>query len=117
MVDVDSEKWTAYAETARFPARSIWAREGRTLLAFERLAAARFDHSLFVSEHEWQRFVALAPEAAQRTSWISNGVDFDYFSPSHDFAPPFAAKAPIWCSPAAWTTGRTSTRCSGSRVT
>ncbi len=41
MVDVDSEKWTAYAETARFPARNIWAREGRTLLAFERLAAAR----------------------------------------------------------------------------
>ena len=62
MVDVDSEKWTAYAETAHFPARSIWAREGRTLLAFERLAAARFDHSLFVSEHEWQRFVSLAPE-------------------------------------------------------
>ncbi len=45
MVDVDSEKWTAYAETARFPARLVWAREGRTLLAFERLAAARFDHS------------------------------------------------------------------------
>ena len=32
MVDVDSEKWTAYAETAHFPARNIWAREGRTLL-------------------------------------------------------------------------------------
>ena len=92
MVDVDSEKWTAYAETSRFPARNIWAREGRTLLAFERLAAARFDHSLFVSEHEWQRFVALAPEAAQRTSWISNGVDFDYFSPSHDLALPFVGE-------------------------
>ncbi|HEY2618635.1 MAG TPA: TIGR03087 family PEP-CTERM/XrtA system glycosyltransferase [Acetobacteraceae bacterium] len=92
MVDVDSEKWTAYAETARFPSRNIWAREGRTLLAFERLAAARFDHSLFVSEHEWQRFVALAPEAAQRTSWVSNGVDFDYFSPSHDLASPFAGE-------------------------
>jgi sugar transferase (PEP-CTERM/EpsH1 system associated) len=90
MVDVDSEKWTAYAETARFPARNIWAREGRTLLAFERLAAAAFDHSLFVSEHEWQRFVALAPEAAQRTSWISNGVDLDYFSPTQEFAMPFA---------------------------
>jgi polysaccharide biosynthesis protein PslH len=57
--------------------------------AFERLAAARFDHSLFVSEHEWQRFVALAPEAAQRTRWISNGVDFGYSSPSHDLVSPF----------------------------
>ncbi len=89
MVDVDSEKWTAYAETARFPARAVWAREGRTLLAFERYAAAHFDHSLFAAEHEWQRFVTLAPETVQRTSWVSNGVDSDYFSPAHHFALPF----------------------------
>lgn len=89
MVDVDSEKWTAYAETARFPARAVWAREGRTLLAFERRAAAHFDHSLFVSEHEWQRFVTLAPETLHRTSWVSNGVDLEYFSPAHRFEPPF----------------------------
>ena len=25
----------------------------------------------------------------QRTSWVSNGVDFDYFSPAHHFALPF----------------------------
>jgi sugar transferase (PEP-CTERM/EpsH1 system associated) len=92
MVDVDSEKWTAYAETAHFPARLIWAREGRTLLAHERLAAARFDHSLFVSEHEWQRFVTLAPETIQRTGWISNGVDFDYFSPERRYSPPFVGE-------------------------
>jgi sugar transferase (PEP-CTERM/EpsH1 system associated) len=92
MVDVDSEKWTAYAETARFPARAIWAREGRTLLAHERLAAARFDHSLFVSEHEWQRFITLAPETVQRTGWISNGVDFDYFSPERRYPPPFVGE-------------------------
>ncbi|HET7882775.1 MAG TPA: TIGR03087 family PEP-CTERM/XrtA system glycosyltransferase [Acetobacteraceae bacterium] len=90
MVDVDSEKWTAYAETARFPARSVWAREGRTLLAFERRAAAHFDHSLFVSEHEWQRFVSLAPETRNRTGWVANGVDLDYFSPAHDYAAPFS---------------------------
>jgi sugar transferase (PEP-CTERM/EpsH1 system associated) len=90
MVDVDSEKWTAYAATARFPSRAIWAREGRTLLAFERRAAAHFDHSLFVSEHEWQRFVTLAPEAVRQTSWVSNGVDFEYFSPAHRFEAPFA---------------------------
>lgn len=89
MVDVDSEKFAAYAKTARFPSRAVWAREARTLLAFERQAAQRFDHSLFVSEHEWQRFVTLAPEALTRTSWISNGVDLEYFSPVHRFEPPF----------------------------
>jgi sugar transferase (PEP-CTERM/EpsH1 system associated) len=92
MVDVDSEKWSAYAAAARFPARSIWAREARTLLAFERQAAAQFDFSLFVSKQEWQRFVALAPETAKRTGWVSNGVDLDYFSPSWRFDPPFAGE-------------------------
>lgn len=90
MVDVDSEKFTAYAATARFPKRMVWAREGRTLLAVERRATQWFDHTLFVSEHERQRFVTLAPEAVARTSWVSNGVDCDHFSPAHRFAPPFA---------------------------
>ena len=89
LVDIDSEKWTTYATQARFPMRAVWAREGRTLLAFERRAAASYDFSLFVSEHEWQRFLALAPEAAASSGWIANGVDLDYFSPQHRFAPPF----------------------------
>jgi polysaccharide biosynthesis protein PslH len=88
-VDVDSAKWTAYAAEARMPMRAVWAREGRTLLAFERRAAAAYDYSLFVSEHEWQHFLALAPEAADRTGWVSNGVDLEYFSPELTFAPPF----------------------------
>ena len=25
-----------------------------------------------------------------RTGWVSNGVDFDHFSPAHVFVPPFA---------------------------
>ena len=87
-----SEKWNAYATRAHFPASLIWAREGRTLLAFERLAAERFDHSLFVSEHEWQRFVTLAPESVARTGWIDNGVDLEHFSPEQRFAPPFASE-------------------------
>lgn len=90
MVDVDSEKWRSYAAQAGWPARVIWAREARTLLAFERLAARRIDHSLFVSRHEWQHFTALAPEAASRTGWIDNGVDTEHFSPQLDFAAPFA---------------------------
>ena len=44
---------------------------------------------LFVSEHECQHFLALAPEAADRTGWASNGVDLAYFSPDLTFPPPF----------------------------
>ena len=81
LVDVDSEKWLAYAADARFPLRQIWAREGRTLLAFERRAAAIFDRTLLVSEPETARFAALAPEVAGRLDHVENGVDLARFAP------------------------------------
>jgi glycosyltransferase involved in cell wall biosynthesis len=89
MVDVDSSKWSAYAPTAGWPARAVYAREGRTLLAFERRAAHAFTRSIFVNEAEWRHFVDLAPEARDRTGWIENGVDLLHFSPTLTFADPF----------------------------
>ncbi len=93
-VDIDSEKWSEYAGTARFPMRAVWAREGRTLLAFERRAAAACDATFFVSEPEARRFAALAPESAGKISAIENGVDLERFSPSHLFADPFGTPGP-----------------------
>ncbi len=81
MVDVDSEKWRAYAARGAWPRRLLCSREARTLLAFERQVAAQVDRTLFVSEAEAARFVALAPELAQRVGWIDNGVDLDRFAP------------------------------------
>ena len=95
MVDVDSEKWAAYAAAARGPMRAVWAREARTLLAHERDAARRFDHTLMVAAHEAARFVALAPEAAERVSVVENGVDFDFFSPRHPMADPYGGEGPV----------------------
>lgn len=94
-MDVDSTKWTQYAAASRGPARLIFAREGRTLHAFEREVASHVDHALFVSEQEWRHFQALAPESAERTSFISNGVDFAYFSPSHHFENPYREPAAV----------------------
>ncbi len=93
MVDVDSAKWSAYAATAGWPARVVYAREGRTLLAFERRAARAFNRSIFVNETEWRHFVDLAPEARAYTGWVDNGVDLAHFSPKLDFADPFPAMA------------------------
>lgn len=90
MVDVDSEKFAAYAPDAPLPMRLLWRREARKLLAFERLAARHCDRTLFVSPAEEARFLRLAPECAGRTDWVENGVDHDYFSPQHEFASPFA---------------------------
>jgi sugar transferase (PEP-CTERM/EpsH1 system associated) len=86
LVDVDSEKWRAYAEAARAPMRLVWSREARTLLAFERRAAAAFDRTLLVSPAEAARFLALAPEAAPRVAAVENGVDLRYFDPAQDQA-------------------------------
>jgi len=94
LVDLDSEKWTAYAATARWPRRAVWAREGRTLLAFERQAAAFFDRSFLVSEAECQRFAELAPETARRVRPLNNGVDLTHFDPAHGFENPFPPAAP-----------------------
>lgn len=94
LVDVDSEKWLAYAAAARSPRHQVWAREARTLLAFERRAARLFDRTLLVSEAECARFLTLAPEAEGRAGWVDNGVDLDVFDPRLPHANPYAPGAP-----------------------
>ena len=94
-VDIDSEKWTEYAATSRLPMRAVWAREGRTLLAYERFAASRCDTIVFVSEPEARRFMELAPEVAAKTDWVENGVDLARFSPALEFASPFTGGVPF----------------------
>jgi sugar transferase (PEP-CTERM/EpsH1 system associated) len=89
--DIDSEKWTSYAAQARWPMRLVWAREGRTLLAFERLAASACDSTLFVTEAEARHFMTLAPESAGKIDWLENGVDLAKFDPDHDHDNPYAA--------------------------
>ncbi len=92
--DIDSEKWTTYAETAAFPMRHVWSREGRTLFAYERQAAMACDAILFVSPQEAARFAELAPETASRVHAVENGVDLDRFSPTLAFDTPFDTPGP-----------------------
>ncbi|MGH7057453.1 MAG: TIGR03087 family PEP-CTERM/XrtA system glycosyltransferase, partial [Acetobacteraceae bacterium] len=94
MVDVDSEKFSAYAAQTHGPMRLLWAREARTLLRLERAAARLFDHTLFVSPSEEARFLERAPECAGRTGWVRNGVDLTYFSPHPVFPSPFSDGVP-----------------------
>ena len=94
MVDVDSEKWLAYAADARAPMRQVWAREARTLLAFERRAALAFDSTIFVSREEAGRFAALAPECASRLDFVDNGVELARFDPARTVINPYRPVAP-----------------------
>jgi sugar transferase (PEP-CTERM/EpsH1 system associated) len=94
MQDIDSEKWTEYATQAGFPMRAVWAREGRTLLAYERDAAAACDATLLVSDPECRRLAELAPELAGSLRAIEQGVDLVRFNPALEFASPFPAGTP-----------------------
>lgn len=94
-VDVDSEKWRQYADSARPPLSWVYAREARTLLDYERRIAASFTRTLFVSEAEAALFAARAPEAADRVGHLSNGVDADYFDPDQQLADPYPQGGPV----------------------
>jgi len=94
MQDIDSEKWALYSQNARWPMRHIWTREARTLLAYERRAAMACDATFFVTEQETQRFAELAPETADRLTWIEMGVDLDRFSPAIAFDRPYRGRGP-----------------------
>jgi len=89
-VDVDSDKWTQYAEKKPWPLSWLYRREGNALLRYERDIARSFDASLFVSQAEAKLFRQRAPESAARISHFSNGVDTDYFSPDRQYDSPYA---------------------------
>lgn len=90
-VDVDSAKWTQYAEQHRWPMSWVYRREGQALLAYERRVAMASARSFFVTDQETAMFKSLAPECAQRVEALCNGVDAEYFSPDAARESPFAA--------------------------
>ncbi len=91
MVDVDSDKWTQYAATQRWPLSWVYAREGCKLAEWEAQVAADFDATLLVSRDEAALFQQRAPRARHKIGAFENGVDADYFSPARDYANPYAA--------------------------
>ena len=90
LCDVDSDKWRQYAQGKRPPMRWVYAREARTLLAYERKVAREFDATLFVTQAEAELFKRLAPESAAKVGHFDNGVDTGYFDPDQAFESPYA---------------------------
>jgi len=89
MVDVDSDKWTQYAPTQRWPLSWLYAREGRKLAAWEARVAQDFDATLLVSNAEAALLQQRAPAAQHKIGAFENGVDADYFSPARDYPNPY----------------------------
>ncbi|MCB1954764.1 MAG: TIGR03087 family PEP-CTERM/XrtA system glycosyltransferase [Rhodocyclaceae bacterium] len=87
--DVDSAKWTQYAQSRRWPMSWLYQREGARLGRFERDWAARADVSTFVTAAERGLFLGQAPHLASRTEVVENGVDADYFAPANAGPSPY----------------------------
>ena len=87
--DVDSAKWTQYADNHRWPLSWLYRREGRKLLEFERGAAMAATCTFFVTDNEAALFASLAPECAGKLGVVCNGVDAEFFSPAHVSTSPF----------------------------
>ncbi len=88
-VDVDSDKWSQYAQANRGLTRMIYQREANRLAKFEHAIAAQFDASVFVSEAEAGFFRQQVPESAEKVHGIPNGVDAIYWDPQRDYSNPY----------------------------
>jgi len=94
LVDLDSGKWSEYAARRRWPLSLVFSREGRTLAAFEREAAAEFDQTLLVSDAEVEDF-RLGGGNVARVATVANGVDLAYFTPGAHACPYPSGVVPI----------------------
>lgn len=88
-VDVDSAKWTEYADRHRWPMSWLYRREGRNLLRYEIEISKKAEHSFFVTENEVNLFKRLSIDFSEKISALNNGVDAEYFSPHELRISPF----------------------------
>jgi polysaccharide biosynthesis protein PslH len=94
LVDVDSEKWRTFAETAQGPMRHVYRREWQKIAELEQRIARESDLSVLVSGAEARLFARQNPESAARIRGVSNGVDHRYFDPALDHPPVYDTTLP-----------------------
>lgn len=94
-VDVDSEKWLAYAAAKPWPLSAIYRREGRRLRDYETGIARRAAASVFVSAPEAELFGSLLDPPLPTVRHVDNGVDLEYFHPDDTLPSPYVRGARV----------------------
>jgi len=82
--ELDSDKWRQYAQRSVPPLSWVYAREQRTLLAFETRVARAFSENVFCTPLEQQIFQSAIPGASSIV--LRNGVDLAHYRPAPDKA-------------------------------
>ena len=96
IVDVDSEKWRAYADTSGPLTSWVYAREARLIRALEARIAREADYATFVSDAEAALFRNLVPGYDRKIVAVSNGVDLAYNDPAIALSAPFDTARPSY---------------------
>jgi sugar transferase (PEP-CTERM/EpsH1 system associated) len=82
--ELDSDKWHQYVERTKPPMSWVYAREWRTLLAFERDIAHKVENNVFCTPLEQTIFDKEIPGAPSVV--LRNGVDLEYYQPAPEQA-------------------------------
>jgi len=75
LIDVDSDKWSQYAQFAKFPKKWIYKREAQRMKKYEQ-------HLI----NTWEKCYVISPQEAQvvasqkKLEVLANGVDLEYFA-------------------------------------
>ncbi len=85
LVDVDSQKWAAYARQSAGPMRWVYATESKRLARIEAGLEDRIDHITVISAPEAETYRGCFRNHPG-LSVVENGVDLEYFSPRPDIA-------------------------------
>ncbi|MFM8327233.1 MAG: TIGR03087 family PEP-CTERM/XrtA system glycosyltransferase [Pirellulaceae bacterium] len=92
LVDVDSQKWSDYAQKASIPKKWLYRTESRRIDRLEKVLADTADSSLVVSQDEARLYSARHPGLVAHA--IGNGVDHQFFSPECGIAPAAQSSVP-----------------------
>jgi len=84
-VDVDSQKWLDYANTASGPQAMLYRLEGNRLRRFERELDGLSKFVVFVTEQESKIYRSF--HATEKIRVVENGVDLKYFDPGAEISP------------------------------
>lgn len=81
MVDVDSAKWSIYADKSSFPLNYLYRREAILLARYEASVLARSTVTSLVSQAESFLFQSRNNIFSRKIITLNNGVDLDHFTP------------------------------------
>jgi sugar transferase (PEP-CTERM/EpsH1 system associated) len=80
LMDVDSDKWRQYAQSANWPMTMIYNREKRLVARLEKAVVEHFDASFVIAQAEYDLFQQTV-SATKKLFILGNGIDQTMFQP------------------------------------